>query len=224
MTQAEAAASSAREVFGALEAPWHIAFAEAWTSWRAGNFGIGAVLVDPATGQSVALGRNRVVQREPEPGLLSGNLFAHAEMNAFAALPRANAEGLDLYSTLEPCLMCAASAMQMKVARVFYAADDEFYDGLADVWAAHPLTRERQPLISGPFGGAQGRLAAFARLMPLTFTVRHFAGRAAEQRARAVHPQLAAVADDLLADGSLDSLLGHEHVVDAMDALWGRLE
>jgi tRNA(Arg) A34 adenosine deaminase TadA len=65
-----------------LAPPWRAAFEEAWESRRAGNFGIGAVLVDPQSDEIVSRGRNRVAQATSEPGKLSGNFTAHAEMNA----------------------------------------------------------------------------------------------------------------------------------------------
>lgn len=85
---------SAVKLWETLERPWQAAFHEAWESWRSGNFGIGAVLVDPETQKIVATGRNRVAQPEPRPRMLTGNMTAHAEMNAFAALDRFNAQGL----------------------------------------------------------------------------------------------------------------------------------
>ena len=72
--------------FAELATGWQTAFSEAWESWRAGNYGIGAALVDPSADRVVSMGRNRVAQSEREPGLLSRHMAAHAEMNAFAAL------------------------------------------------------------------------------------------------------------------------------------------
>lgn len=202
-------------LLAALGSPWRRAFEEAWQSFQDGNFGIGAVLVDPLDGAMIAVGRNRVAQLTTEPRTLSGNLMAHAEMNAFASLDRPNADGLHLYTTLEPCLMCSATAMQLKVAHVHFAAADEFFIGMDDLWSGHPLTTERRPGRSGPLDAP---LAQFARLLPLVFTLRNFAGRTAEQLARLHHPQLAARADALdrdreftriVASGSLDDALDH---------------
>jgi len=121
-------------------------------------------------------------------------MTAHAEMNAFAELDRLDAEGLHLYTTLEPCLMCAATAIQLKVAHVHFAAADEFFVGMNDLWAHHPISAERQPAATGPF---VGELAAFARLLPMIFTLEHFPDRAAAELARAEHPRLVALIDRL---------------------------
>ena len=67
--------------------PWRAAFDEAWASWCAGNFGIGAVLFDPEADEIVTRGRNRVEEQPGAPGQIAGNFMAHAEMNAFAVLP-----------------------------------------------------------------------------------------------------------------------------------------
>ena len=185
-------------MFAGLAPAWRLAFDEAWASFQAGNFGVGAVLVDPVDGAVVSVGRNRVTEQHVLPGVLSGNMTAHAEMNAFAALDRFNAEGLHLYTTLEPCLMCAAAAMQLKVEHVHFGAVDEFYGGMDDLWGHHPLTALRRPASTGPL---MGPLAQLARLLPMTFTIHHFPGRSGERLARRHHPDLAALVDRLLDDG-----------------------
>lgn len=204
------------QALGSLEPPWQCAFEEAWESFRNGNFGIGAVLVDASDGSIVVTGRNRVAQTIPEPRTLSGNMTAHAEMNAFATLDRFDADGLHLYTTLEPCLMCMATAMQLNVAHIHFAAVDEFYVGMNDLWSKHPVTAERQPPSTGPLPDA---LARFARLLPMIFTLRHFPGRTAEQTARSVNPELAARAEAIDHDDVFQRIVTSGTVEDALDHL-----
>jgi tRNA(Arg) A34 adenosine deaminase TadA len=212
------------EAWDSLSMPWHVAFEQAWQSFRTGNFGIGAVLVDPATLEIVAVGRNRVGEQSAHPRTLSGNMTAHAEMNAFAALDRFNAEGLHLYTTLEPCLMCAATAMQLKVAHVHFATYDEFYDGMSELWAHHPVTAKRQPSTTGPFGAHLVRLAQFARLLPMIFTLEQFTGRGgAEKLARETHPELAALFDDPAVAAKLAEAKADGSIVDGLAAVWDQL-
>jgi tRNA(Arg) A34 adenosine deaminase TadA len=45
-----------------LPRAWQIAFGEAWAACCAGNFGVGAALIDPETDAVVTVGRNRVAQ------------------------------------------------------------------------------------------------------------------------------------------------------------------
>lgn len=208
-------------VWAELDAPWRAAFEQAWIAWCTGNFGIGAALVDPAGGDIVSLGRNRVGQREPEPGLLSGTFMAHAEMNAYAAMGRELATGLHLYTTLQPCLMCAATTIQMNVAQVHYAARDEFFDGLDGLWRHHHYSRDREPNWVGPIGG---RLERFARLLPMSFMMLWIPHGAAADVARAADPDLASLALHLPHDHGLVELKAERAgPVDALTQLWDRL-
>ena len=74
--------TTSTETWKALPLPWQVAFEEAWASFRAGNFGVGAVLTEApdhpdavdGIGPIVAAGRNRVAQTQRAPRTLSGNL------------------------------------------------------------------------------------------------------------------------------------------------------
>lgn len=212
---------AATDTWNGLSLPWQVAFDEAWASFRAGNFGIGAVLADPAADDAiVAAGRNRVAQQQRVARTLSGNMMAHAEMNAMAELDTFNADGLHLYTTLEPCLMCAATAMQLKVAHVHFAAADEFYDGMDDIWQGYRVTAERRPDRTGPF---VGELAAFARLLPMIYMDRHFAGRSAERLARETHPDLALLVDELVTEARWAEIAKSGTAHRALGHLWDRL-
>ncbi len=204
-----------------MDEPWRCAFEQAWTAWCTGSFGIGAALVDPATGVIVSVGRNRVAQRQPEPGLLSGNFMAHAEMNAFAAMDQMLATGLHLYTTLQPCLMCSGTAIQLNVEQVHFAARDEFFESLDDLWRHHAYPRERQPAWEGPIGG---RLERFARVLPLSFTLLWLPDSSAADVARRTEPALASLAADLPSDAGL--LAAHDAgsgPIAALEVLWDRL-
>ena len=170
---------------------------EAWTSWQAGNFGIGAALVDPEVGGDasiVARGRN-AIDADPSGELhLRGNYMAHAEMNVFASMGPYTARGLHLHTTLEPCLMCAGTALFLNVEHVHFAVRDEFFTDLDTLWHHNEYTAARAPASSHSI---DGRLASFCRLLPLTYTFATRPGSAMEARARERRPRLA----DLAADG-----------------------
>lgn len=87
---------------------------------EAGEAPIGAVLVDPATGEIVAEAHNQPI------GL--NDPTAHAEVLAMRAagakLGNYRLTGLTLYVTLEPCAMCAGAISHARIGRVVYGADD----------------------------------------------------------------------------------------------------
>lgn len=179
---------------------WRAAFDEAWASWCSGNYGIGAALIDPATLDVISQGRNRVAERSDQAGVLAGNFLAHAEMNAFAALPRMLAADLDLYTTLEPCAMCSGTSVMMHVAHIHYAAADDLMTGIHDLWAGHAFTAPRAAPRSGPL---TGELETFGRVLPLTFTAVYAPDGVAAENARAETPGLWELATTLMADGGL---------------------
>jgi tRNA(Arg) A34 adenosine deaminase TadA len=88
---------------------------------EAGEVPVGAVIVDPDSGEIVAAAGNApIAGHDPT---------AHAEIRAIrqAAEVRGNYRltGLDLYVTLEPCAMCAGAISFARLRRVIYGAADE---------------------------------------------------------------------------------------------------
>lgn len=81
---------------------------------------MGAILVDPTTGEVVATGANGPISAHDPT--------AHAEIvamrRAATALENYRLTGLTLYVTLEPCAMCAGAISHARVSRVVWAADD----------------------------------------------------------------------------------------------------
>ncbi|MER8037976.1 deaminase [Streptomyces hydrogenans] len=96
----------------------------AFEALTAGGLAVGAALVD-ATGAVRAEGRNRAYDDGPGAGPLRGTPLAHAEMNALGAARTAwDLGGMTLWSTQEPCAMCAAAAAFTGVGAVTYLAPD----------------------------------------------------------------------------------------------------
>ncbi len=97
------------------------AMVQAQAAADAGEAPIGAVLVDPATGDVVAEAHNQPI-RLHDP-------TAHAEVLAMRAaaqrLGNYRLTGLTLYVTLEPCAMCAGAISHARIGRVVYGAADE---------------------------------------------------------------------------------------------------
>ena len=96
-----------------------MALEEARFAAEEGEVPVGAVVVHPERG-IVARARN---QKESIK-----DATAHAEVLAIGqaseALGNWRLEGVTLYSTLEPCPMCAGAILQARVPRVIYGATD----------------------------------------------------------------------------------------------------
>lgn len=155
----------ARTTWEALPVPWRAAIAAAWESWCNGSAGVGAALTDDA-GNVVVVGRNRMGERSADR--LSGTVMAHAEMDALSQVPFGTRVAGSLYTTFEPCLMCASTILLYKVPEVHYAAADPVFDGLHDWIGTHPFTSDRIPR-RHHLGGAFG---AFCHVLHLAWLAR----------------------------------------------------
>ena len=97
-----------------------IALEAAQAAAAAGETPVGAVVVDPATGEVVAVGANQPIG--------SHDPTAHAEIVALreAARKRGNYRltDLTLFVTLEPCAMCAGAISHARIGRVVIGAED----------------------------------------------------------------------------------------------------
>ncbi|WP_233205223.1 tRNA adenosine(34) deaminase TadA [Alkalicaulis satelles] len=96
------------------------ALARAQAAAAAGETPVGAVIVDPASGEIIAEAGNAPIGDIDPTG--------HAEIRALrqAAAKRGNYRltGLTLYVTLEPCAMCAGAISHARIGRLVYGADD----------------------------------------------------------------------------------------------------
>lgn len=124
----------------------HLAIAEAHAAQLAGEVPVGAVVVSSA-GEILGRGNNQVL-RTSDP-------TAHAEIVALRAAGRALANyrlsGCTLFSTLEPCAMCAGAILHARVARLVYAAPDHKAGACGSVLEVldHPLLNHRVDVTSG---------------------------------------------------------------------------
>jgi len=90
---------------------------QARTALANNNVPIGAVVVHE--GCVIGCGYNRV---------MGGDRFGHAEMmalrmahDAIAALRISSRRRVELFTTLEPCMMCLGAVMQVNIGKVIYA-------------------------------------------------------------------------------------------------------
>jgi tRNA(adenine34) deaminase len=95
-----------------------LALHEASRAAAAGEVPVGAVVV--RDGRVIARGHNAPIARQDPT--------AHAEVLALRAAARAlgnyRLEGVTLYATIEPCVMCCGAALHARLGRLVYGADD----------------------------------------------------------------------------------------------------
>ena len=94
-----------------------LALDQARASYDEGGLPIGAVMVEDGT--VVARGHNRRVQ--------DGDPTAHGEMDCLRnAGRRPRYDGVTMYTTLSPCMMCAGTIVQFGISRVVIGEDRNF--------------------------------------------------------------------------------------------------
>ncbi len=215
---AEAARAGAGATWEALTAPWKRAFEEAWASFCAGSAGVGAVVVD-GSGEIVSAGRNCMFEDDPEVSPLAGSRMAHAEMVALQQMRRGDFDDHEIYSTFEPCLMCAATIRMHHLRRVHFAAVDPLWDGLEEAFRSAPVLARRMPertVLGGPFGvfGHVLHLCGLGERMPEIMVTAH----------GTLAPELLVLGRRLERDGRLTTLSARAATVDlAVAELWDDL-
>ena len=131
---------------------------EAHAAERGGEVPIGAVIVH--NGEIIARGQNRVL-RDHDP-------TAHAEIVALRLAGRALTNyrlanedgGCTLYTTLEPCSMCAGAILHARIHRLVYAAPDPKAGACGSVLNVmnHPQLNHRVEVVSGLLADECGAL------------------------------------------------------------------
>jgi tRNA(adenine34) deaminase len=96
---------------------------------KLGEVPIGAVVVDSA-GNTLAVEGNRTIsQLDPS---------AHAEILALRAAARRvgnyRLAGVTVYTTIEPCVMCAGALVNARVTRIVYGAADERFGAVRTIF------------------------------------------------------------------------------------------
>ena len=109
----------------------------AYQAERDGNLPVGSLIT--LNDKVVSEGPSRVYHPRYD-------LTRHAEMEAIRALPPElweETEGLVIYTTLSPCLMCLGAILLFGIPRVVFGAEDEY--GGAKTLAGHlpPFFNER---------------------------------------------------------------------------------
>jgi tRNA(adenine34) deaminase len=134
-----------------------LALAEARLADAAGDVPIGAIVLDPA-GLLIGRGHN---QRES-----TADPTAHAEVTAIrdAAQHRGSwrLDGCTIFSTLEPCTMCAGAIVLARLDRLVYGAVDPKAGAVGSLWDVVRDRRlnHRPEVVSGVLAAECGELLA----------------------------------------------------------------
>lgn len=146
----------ARALWATLDAPWLMAFDQAWEAFRTGNIAVGACASTPA-GDIVQASRNRVADASGPIGEVFGSSVAHAEANVLSRLAFRQSRRLTLTTTLQPCLQCAAMIRMGPIDLVRVAGADTLWDGCGDFTGLGPWLARRGPVpTEGPRRDAIG--------------------------------------------------------------------
>ena len=209
-------AGTALEAWSSLSPAWQACVEEAWTSWRRGSAGVGCVVTD-ATGEIVARGGNRMMEPRSVPFELASTPLAHAETVTLSMLGFGSFGDHTLYTSFEPCLMCASTIVQMGIGRVEFAAADPLFDGMHDWFGALPYAAAKRPARS-MLGGPVGAFCHVLHLSWLSFWVAE--GPVIDAHGR-LSPRELDAARTVTRDGHLAPIAADGGgVVDALAAVW----
>jgi len=113
---------------------------------KVGEVPVGAVIID-AEGKILAAASNRTI-KNVDP-------TAHAEILALriaaTRLGNYRLEGTTVYTTIEPCAMCAGALVNARVARVVYGAPDERFGAVETLFRVcdNPQLNHRMQISAG---------------------------------------------------------------------------
>ena len=205
-------ATMAATSFLGLDVGMRAALAQAWESTRAGSLGIGAAA--SLDGELLAVGRNRILETDPGDDVLAGTSLAHAEMNVLAKLPYRAHDGLQLHTTLQPCVQCLGAIRLSSVEWVQVLAPDPLFRGVERMRDLTPYLSRHWPTIEQR---PVDEWSVFALLGP----TRHMLGHPTLASAwTAALPTVAAAVAQIDDAGVFADA---ESVVEAADRVWDRL-
>ena len=110
---------------------------------------VGACLVAPS-GEVLSVASNLTIS--------ANDPTAHAEIlairSAASKIGNYRLVGITLYSTIEPCVMCAGAIVNARVQRLVFGARDPRYGGVESVFRLcdSPLLNHRVEIVSGVLG------------------------------------------------------------------------
>jgi tRNA(adenine34) deaminase len=131
-----------------------LALEQAAAAANAGEVPVGAIVV--LNGEVIATGRNAVLSNHDPT--------AHAEIVALRAaalrLDNYRLPGCELYTTLEPCAMCAGAMIHARISRLVYGASDPKAGAAGSVLSVinHPQLNHQLQVTAGVLAEECGEL------------------------------------------------------------------
>lgn len=212
--------SEAASAWKRLGEPWRVCFELAWEACAAGSVGVGAVVTD-AAGTIVAAGRNHIGERDAPPGRLANTPLAHAEVNALAGIPLGDYSEHTLYTSLEPCVLCAGATVMAGVGTVRYAAPDPLFEGCDGLATLNPWVSQRWPRREQR---ERDVFSIFAMLLPLSILVFWAPDHVSIDCHQRDAPAVLTLARAVVASGELiDAARQGTTAPEVLDQLWDRL-
>lgn len=189
----------------------------AWESLCGGSLGIGAVVT--RHGEPLATGRNRLGESDPGDDVLAGTSLAHAEMNALAKLRwGTRPDGLELWTTLQPCLQCLGAIRLSPVRRVHVLAPDPLFRGVEGARHLNEFIGRNWPDLIELDVDVWSVLSLLFQTHAATFWGASVPG------SNEALPGVAALAGELVATGELIALAeARAPLADVAEQLWERL-
>jgi tRNA(adenine34) deaminase len=108
---------------------------------------------------AVVILENKIVGRGYNRNLLDNDPTAHAEIVALreagAAVGNHRLTDCELYSTIEPCSMCAGAMVHARIRRLVYGADDPKAGAVRSALSVinHPRLNHQMEVVSGVLAG-----------------------------------------------------------------------
>ncbi len=116
----------------------------AWRACAAGTVGVGSAILDEK-GEIISSARNATRDNAGDMPIV-GTYVAHAEINALAQIPteRSLAQ-CTLFTSIQPCIMCAGAAVMAHVGNVRYMTSDPLFPNFFRLREIGEITRQQWP-------------------------------------------------------------------------------
>jgi tRNA(Arg) A34 adenosine deaminase TadA len=171
---------------------WQRVIDEAWRSYAAGGWGIGAVALS-GDGTTMAAAGNRSKTRADE------DPFAHAETLALMRLPPDHRLTCTIITSLEPCVLCLGALTYFRLPEVIFGARDLSFSAAHRALKRVPIVRSRVPDYVGP---RLDGIGVFCRLVALVSEMESGLGRGLFGLERRMTPLMLGTAEQLVTIGA----------------------